>query len=136
MKPFLMIILLFCFICLSYCNLNESVKPFDIIVTDIKENEVGKKGLAGILTEFSDDQNLFNKTDIEEKTIFNTEISDTNLQKYTINCRLWKPESINLVILCNFDENIPKGEYSINLNTLNSLISEYFILQTKNNLFE
>ena len=66
-----MIFLLFSFICLSYCNLNESVKLFDIIVTYIKENEVGKKGLAGILTEFSDDQNLFNKTDIEENIIFN-----------------------------------------------------------------
>ena len=51
-----MIFLLFCFIYLSNCNLKESVKPFDIVVvTFIEDNEVGKKGLVGILTEFSDE---------------------------------------------------------------------------------
>ena len=116
MKPILIIILLSCFISLSICNLKEPVKPFDIIASHIHEKEVGKKGSAEILTKFYDEQNIFDKTDIESKTIFNAEILDTNQKNYTIDCRLWKAVDINLVIFCNFDENIPQGEYSINLN--------------------
>ena len=116
MKPILIIILLSYFISLSLCNLKETVNPFDIITSYIKEKEVGKKGSVGILTEFYDEKNIFDKTDIEEKTIFNAEILDTNQKNYTIDCRLWKAEGINLVIFCNFDENIPQGEYSIYLN--------------------
>ena len=116
MKPILIIILLSCFISLSLCNLKDTVNSFDILARDIPKKEVGKKGSAGILTVFNDEQNIFDKADIESKTIFNAEILDTNQKNYTIDCRLWKAVDINLVIFCNFDENIPQGEYSINLN--------------------
>ena len=119
MKPILIIILLSYFISLSLCNLKETVNPFDIITSYIKEKEVGKKGSVGILTEFYDEKNIFDKTDIEAKTIFNAEILDINQKNYTIDCRLWKADGINLVIFCNFDEKIPQGEYSINLNNKN-----------------
>ena len=130
MKPILIIILLSCFISLSLCNLKDTVNPIDIVARDIQEKEVGKKGSAGILTEFYDKQNIFDKTDIESKTIFNAEILDTNQKNYTIDCRLWKAVDINLVIFCNFDENIPQGEYSINLNALKSLIIRIIFYRT------
>ena len=130
MKPILIIILLSSFIYLSICNLKEPVKPFDIIASHIHEKEVGKKGSAEILTKFYDEQNIFDKTDIESKTIFNAEILDTNQKNYTIDCRLWKAVDCDLVIFCNFDENIPQGEYSINLNSLKSLIIRIIFYRT------
>ena len=95
----------------------EAVNSFDITVTGIEENnEVGKKGAARLSTDFVDEQDLFDKNDIETETIFSTEILDKNQTNYTINCRLWKAENINLTMFCNFDENIPIGEYSIKFN--------------------
>ena len=95
----------------------EAVNSFDITVTGIDQNnEIGKKGAARLTTNFLDEQDLFDKSDIETESVFSTEILDTNQKNYTINCRLWKAENINLIMFCNFDEDIPEGEYSISFN--------------------
>ena len=95
----------------------EAVNSFDITVTgNYQNNEIGKKGAATLTTNFLDEQDLFDKSDIETESVFSTEILDTNQKNYTIKCRLWKAENINLIMFCNFDENKPEGEYSISFN--------------------
>lgn len=99
------------------------VYSIDITVMGFEENgdEVGKKGAAVLNTDYFDDKNIFLKSDIEEKTSFSTEASDQDDINYKINCRLWKAEGINFKIFCIFNETIPKGEYSLNLNAITFL---------------
>ena len=106
------------FIIISIFVLFEIVYNLDITVTKFeeKDNEVGIKGTAILSTDFIDEKNIFDKADIDVSTIFSTEVLDTEKNKYKINCRLWKAEEIKFKIFCDFDETIPQGEYSINLN--------------------
>ena len=76
--------------------------------------------------------NLFDNTDIEERTNFKTEISDINNIIYSINCRLWKKANEEIIIFCNFD-NIPKGNYYINLNNTIISYNNYKIMILLNN---
>ena len=129
------IIILLIFVLIIIVN---SIDSIDITVIGFEENgdEVGKKGAAVLNTDYSDDQNKFLKSDIEEKTTFSTEVSDGDDNNYKIKCRLWKAEAINFKIFCDFNETIPKGEYSLNLNAITFLYGKYEIKLTSNSDFK
>ena len=70
-------------------------------------------------TDFKDDNKIFDKLNIESQTKFKTIIiSNETTKEYEINCRLFKYTELPLAVFCDLDENIPRGNYSINFNNI------------------
>ena len=111
--------------------------PIDILTdTDnklnltIKDNfnknilKVGQKGIIYFVTDYNDyKSNIFDASDIEEKTKFDTIIKDEELNEYNATCKLWKPNYDYIRIICNLDENLKNVDNNIAL--LNSVQIEY-----------
>ena len=99
---------------------------------------VGEKGIIYLTTNYNDNKaNIFNTSDIEEKTKFETIIYD-NLRSNIVYCRLWKPNNENLRVICkynNFDltESIRMEKVSFNYNeyTINISPNSYFYFDKK-----
>ena len=74
--------------------------------------EIIKKKTFGFNTDFQDDNNIFDPTDIEENTKFNIYFSNNtsseNSTMYTIFGRLWKDEQNKIYAFCSMEENIEK----------------------------
>jgi hypothetical protein len=66
---------------------------------------LGIKGTIGYITEYNDtEKNIFNSSDIEAETVFNTVLSSNKGNNYTSVCHLWKPLNDNIRILCNLKD--------------------------------
>ena len=81
----------------------------NIKIEDNQEKiKLGKKGALYFMTDYNDTEaNIFDASDIEEKTKFETKIHD-DIKSNIIYCRLWKPNNDYLRIICevnNFDLN-------------------------------
>ena len=77
---------------------------------------IGIKGTFYLITNTNDKENIFNPSDIEEKTEFNTTVIINRENNYEVACRLWKPKNKNLYVFCKLNENnLEPGNYSINL---------------------
>ena len=119
-------------ICLIENNkaLNISIDKF------YKKNEVGKNGALALLTNFYDEEGIFNQLDIEEKTKFKGIISYNTYNDF-VDCRLWiyKEKNRDLIVFCNVDETIPKGKYYLSVNSIKINYMDYEInLETSENL--
>ena len=79
---------------------------------------VGKKGALALNTSFIDENNVFDTSNIENQTNFKNIIKSKEEKEYEINCRLFKYTHYPLIVLCELDENIPQGNYSINFNNI------------------
>ena len=95
--------------------------PKKIIVINIgNKKNLEKKVLCKnarlyIITDYYDSNNIFDSSDIEEKTLFRTTITIIAGKKpkiYDISCRLWKPKNRNLIIICQVDNGNIEGESS------------------------
>ena len=81
----------------------------EIYVTDEenKEVEIGNNGIIYFITKYKDEKNILNGNDIEEKTEFNTVITDKYANVYKTTCRLWKPAANeNIRIFCKLNNYI------------------------------
>ena len=109
-------------ICLIENNkaLNISIDKF------YKKNEVGKNGALALLTNFYDEEGIFNQLDIEEKTKFKGIISYNTYNDF-VDCRLWiyKEKNRDLIVFCNVDETIPKGKYYLSVNSIKINYMDY-----------
>lgn len=86
--------------------------------------KIGEKGIIYFVTDYNDNErNIFDASDIEEKTKFKTKINDENQNEYNANCKLWKPINDYIRIICNLDENLKYVDNNITL--LNSVQIEY-----------
>ena len=86
--------------------------------------KVGEKGIIYFLTDYNDTKrNIFNLSDIEERSKFNTKIKDDNQTEYNVSCRLWKPINDYIRIICKMDEKLEKVDNNIIL--LNPVQIEY-----------
>jgi hypothetical protein len=94
-------------------NINIAVEDFNEYPT-----YVGKKGALALTTNFTDENNIFDKLNIESQTKFKTIITSSETKDYEINCRLFKYTEKPLTVFCELDENIPKGDYTINFNNI------------------
>ena len=76
-----------------------------------KEIKIGINGTFDLVTNYDDIQrNIFNSSDIEELTDFVLNLKDKSGNKdYTISCRLWKPFSEKIRILCKLNEILPSS---------------------------
>ena len=75
---------------------------------------IGKNNFICIVTDYIDEKNIFDISDIEEKTYFNTTIESFFGYNKVI-CRLWKPKKSKIRIFCKIEENI--GSIPIKLNS-------------------
>ena len=121
----------------TYSLLYE-VPPFEVILPKIKiikikikENDnkepiiIGEKGIIYLVTNYNDNKrNIFDASDIEEKTKFETMIYE-DLRSNIIYCRLWKPIIDNLRIICKLN-NVDITQ-KFKLETVNFNYNEYII---------
>ena len=91
----------------------------EIYINDEDNEEdiiIGKNGFFSFVTNYTDDKNIFDIYDIEEKTYFNTTISKYINEKeffYKVTCRLWKPKNDTIRLLCKLNEEISYGEIKL-----------------------
>ena len=82
--------------------------------------EIGLKGILYFIVNFNDSEtNIFNATDLEEKSTFETTIEvDTNgSNTYNVTCKLWKPIDKKLNMFCKMDESLTPGTYKFNIRS-------------------
>ena len=78
---------------------------------------IGYEGIIYFVINYNDNvSNIFNASDIEEKTNFNTIISVDNGNMTNVNCKLWKPIDEKLNLFCKLDKNLTSGLHSIKLS--------------------
>ena len=114
----------------SICILKENNNTLNFTVEDFMYDDdvIGKKGILSLILEFFDEENIFDPLDIDEKTKFKAAISNDTYENNDINCRLFKYESLDFIlILCNIDETIPKGKYFIQFNSVKLIYKDYEI---------
>ena len=126
MKNGIFILLIVSFLISISVQLKETINNIKVEIYSFAENKVGKKGVISFKASCSD-KNIFEEKDIEEKKKFESTISDVNKQNYKVSCRFWKSDGYELVIFCNLNENIPKGKYTINLNSTTVIYNNYNI---------
>ena len=96
-----------------------------VIVIKIKKednkNEIllGEKGTLEFITNYIDELNIFDISDIEEKTSFETNLTDEYKNKYSIKCRLWKPLGEILRLFCNMPQIIKNSTIEVTLTEIN-----------------
>ena len=133
MKESFLIIFIFISILSSFSLflLNENNNTLNLTIDGFLNDDtiIGQKGILSLIIEYIDAQNIFDPLDIEEKTKFKATISKESYENSEINCRLFKYQSLDfiLLILCNIDETIPKGEYFIKFNSVKLNYKEYEI---------
>ena len=131
------------------------ILPKKIVHINVDNDENSKtqlicqNGIFYIITNYNDAKsNIFDASNIEEKTLFKTKIANklNTFITYDINCRLWKSKNCNLIIICRVaqDFNITEelsltvyfNETAFNYNgyrvviTSNSLLLYFKILNT------
>ena len=90
------------------------------ITKDLNQEDkyVEKDGVISFKTDYKDDENKFDISQLEEKLVFETKIKDDLNNTYNAACKLWKPLNDNIRVICNFVGTINKTSY-INLNNIN-----------------
>ena len=73
---------------------------------------IGYYGFLNFVVDFNDSEtNIFNSSDIEEKTNFNTTITDDNSNLVRALCKLWKPTNEKLNLFCQLINNYYTFDY-------------------------
>ena len=97
------------------------VLPNKIIVINIENKEnsdiktICQNAAIYLTTDYQDINNIFNSSEIGEKTLFNNTITINNEDTSLISgltCKLWKPKNRNLMIICSVDKNLNIPENS------------------------
>ena len=79
---------------------------------------IGYQGILNFVLDFNDTKtNIFNASDIEEKTNSETTIVVDNTDIINVNCKLWKPIEENLNIFCKLSKNLTYGSHSYSLSS-------------------
>ena len=108
---------------IDFKDKNEILNDEEISINIKKEDnqkiiEIGKKGTLYFKTDYNDNEtNIFNSSDIEEKTIFQTSFTEINSSDiYNITCRLWKSTNKNLRLFCQLKEILSNDYHYIIIN--------------------
>ena len=95
---------------------------------------IGYRGILNFVIDFNDSvYNIFNPSDIEEKTAFETNLIVDNDNIIYVNCKLWKPIDEKLNMFCKLDEALEYGEHSFFLKTSSFTYNgqKFLIFQTE-----
>ena len=94
--------------------------PFEINIYG-KDNpntiEIGYHGIIYLKSDYNDtDRNIFNDSNIEEKTKFTTKISYDYSYDYDISCHLWKNTEGIICIFCKLDKGLGYGYHYVRIS--------------------
>ena len=79
-------------------------------------------------SDYKDSNDLFNSNDIEEKTVFDMDISTNQGKTYALKCRLFKGEEKTIISLCNFKRALESSDsVAVIQNTINFKYNEHNI---------
>ena len=86
---------------------DDKINPENIIVIHVIDNDkeqtiIGKNGFLSFTTNYTDEKDIFDISDIKEKTQFNTTISSYD----NITCRLWKLKDNTIRLICKLHDTI------------------------------
>ena len=108
MKSYFAILFLFIFVkCFK-----ENTMEVKLTIKYLYESYVGKKGT--VVVQVIDEYSSFDIIDTSKTTYFTSVVTNEELNSYDINCGFFHSKNEYLHIFCNIDDNIPKGNYSIN----------------------
>ena len=90
----------------------ENIKKLYIKLEDNRETKyIGSIGILNFVLDYNDSvTNIFNASDIEEKTSFYTLIYIPN-DIASVNCKLWKPINEKLNMFCKLSKNMPAEKF-------------------------
>ena len=71
---------------------------------------IGKENGIIPMESFSSVDNIFDRSDIEEKTQFEIELTCDSNNKYALKCRLWLGDEDIISVFCNFKEGLISNE--------------------------
>ena len=115
------IYIIFSLIIFSVCKIEEPNRDIIITITKRPSYIVMKyNSMFSLETDFLDNENIFDISDIQEKTNFESFISDSDNNKYNISCNLWKPKADNLRLFCTLKENISSNIDSLKMEEISS----------------
>ena len=101
---------------------------------------IGYQGTLNFVLDFNDSEhNIFNASDLEEKSSFKTTIEVNETDIYNVSCKLWKPIDEKLNMFCKLNNNLTEGVHSFNLSTSYFYYDKkkYFIFQRESlNLYQ
>ena len=97
----------------------ESITELHIEFEDNKRDKyIGYEGILNFVLDYNDSEtNIFNPSDIEERTIFKTTIVVDEENTTNVICKLWKPINEKLNMFCKLSNNLAYGRYSFNLSS-------------------
>ena len=116
----------------AICKIEEPNQ--DIIISITKrplQIPLNYNSMFSLETDFLDKENIFDISDIQEKTNFDSFLSERNSNKYNISCHLWKPKDANLRIFCTLKEKIPKEINFLKMEEISSFIYKDSNIQIK-----
>ena len=103
---------------------------------------IGYQGILNFVLDYNDNEsNIFNASDIEKETAFNTTINavegNDNIQIINVTCKLWKPIDENLNMFCKLSQNLTYGAYCFNLSssTFKYYDREFEVIQNADDLY-
>ena len=121
------------------CSPIQVIFPDDdeIIIKILDNNNetqnIGQKGFVSFDTDFIDNEQIFDITNIEKET--SNKMTFSGIYKdYQANCRLWKLKSAELKLICNFEENIDTQKIKLNKFSF-TYKGKKFILYCQNVLY-
>ena len=77
---------------------------------------------------YKDSNDLFNSNDIEEKTVFDMDISTYQGKTYPLKCRLFKGEEKTIILLCNFKRTLESSDLVTIEKNINFKYNEHNII--------
>ena len=112
-----------------------------LVINSLNNNnpvKVGNEGILYFITDFTDSNNIFNYTDIEENTEFSSNCVDESKNEYNVDCRLWKSQNNEynkIRLICKLKDNLIYTSRYIKLNDTIFSYNNYTIYIFSNTYF-
>ena len=111
--------LLLIFLISKLLNEVDNLKPIICYINSNLNNEVGKK--EGVIFVINNMTYVDGIIDTKREVLFKKKILDENNATYEVGCGPWLYKKF--YIICEFDEAIPKGNYSFNFNSFEDIFN-------------
>ena len=99
-----------------------------ITLNEVTNNDLGKKGTIIIS---STPDSTFNFIDTSKATNFKSKLINNKKEEYQVDCGFFKAEGCQLYTFCNYDENIPVGNYTLDISGVTPITIEEYTITLK-----
>ena len=117
MKYIFLYFILSNFIFFGFCKLEETNYDLILEAQGIDQPVIGYKGVFGLTTNLSNSDTILDDN-IEKQEFVSKIINEIIEDKYEVKCHLWKPKTLNLMILCQLEEEINKNSILFKLEEI------------------